>query len=126
MGTLKQQSSEDINYTDRILWTTIFYDKIETMAFISVETKAEVTMVKILSSINQILLCHCFVMVLFGLLFMADTEAADYDLEDTDYEESFLMERADAVSSLLPCLAALTIGAVVASGGKRVLLGIQQ
>ena len=96
------------------------------MAFISVETKAEVTMVKILSSMNQILLCHCFVMVLFGLLSMADTDAADYDLEDTDYEESILMERADAVSSLLPCLAALTIGAVVASGGRRVLLGIQQ
>merc|ERR1712098_82191 len=56
-------------------WTTLFYDKIKTMAFISVETKAEVTMVKILSSMNQILLCHCFVMVFFGLLAMADTEA---------------------------------------------------
>merc|ERR1711942_440907 len=114
------------NYTDRILWTTLLYDKIETMAFISVETKAEVTMVKILSSLNQILLCHCFVMVFFGLLSMADTEAADYDVEDTDFDENFLMERADTVSSLLPCLAALTIGAVVASGGRRVLLGIQQ
>ena len=96
------------------------------MAFISVETKAEVTMVKILSSMNQILLCHCFVMVFFGLLSIADTEAAFYDLEDTDYEESILMERADTVSSLLPCLAAFIIGAVVASGGRRVLLGIQQ
>merc|ERR1711862_331669 len=111
--------------TDKIHWTTFFYDKIETMAFISVETKAEVTMVKILSSINQILLCHCFVMVFFGLLSMANTEAADYGLEDIDYEESVLMERADTVSNLLPCLAALTIGAVVASGGRRVLLGIQ-
>merc|ERR1711942_431698 len=107
-------------------WTTLFYDKINTMAFISVETKAEVTMVKILSSMNQILLCHCFVMVFFGLLAMADTEAAEHDLEDIDFEESLLMERADTVSSLLPCLAAFTIGAVVASGGRRVLLGIQQ
>merc|ERR1711942_456778 len=115
------------NYKDRIHWTTLFYDKIKTMAFISVETKAEVTMVKILSSMNQILLCHCFVMGFFGLLSMANTEAADYDLEDTDYEENFLMERADTVSSLLPCLAAFIIGAVVvASGGRRVLLGIQQ
>ena len=58
------------------------------MAFISVETKSEVTMVKILSSMNQILLCHCFVMMILGLLFMADSEAADYDLEEDDYEES--------------------------------------
>merc|ERR1712183_551845 len=103
---------------------TTFQDKIATMAFTTVETKAEVMMVKILISINQILLLTCFMMVLVGV-FEAETEADDA-VEVGDDDESFLMERADAVSSLLPCLAALTMGAVVVCGGRRVLLGVQQ
>merc|ERR1712228_543160 len=99
-------------------------DNILKMAFISVETKAEVTMVKLLSSLNQILLFHCFLMMIFADLIRTESEA-DYAIQEGDDNESFLMERADAVSSLLPCLAAITIGAVVASGGRRVLLGIQ-
>merc|ERR1712212_781774 len=99
-------------------------DKIFIMAFITVETKAEVMMVKILSSMNQILLFTCFMMMLVHM-FMKESEA-DNAVEDGDDDESFLMERADAVSSLLPCLAAIIMGAVVACGGRRVLLGIQQ
>merc|ERR1712212_1327734 len=99
-------------------------DKIFIMAFIIVETKADVMMVKILSSMNQILLFTCFMMMLVHM-FMKESET-DYAVEDGDDDESFLMERADAVSSLLPCLAAITMGAVVACGGRRVLLGIQQ
>merc|ERR1712055_563533 len=93
---------------------TSLKDKIVIMASITVESKAEVTMVKILSSMNQILLFTCLLMMLGESLFM------------TENDESFLMERADAVSSLLPCIAAFTIGAVVACGGRRILLGVQQ
>merc|ERR1712083_926482 len=94
------------------------------MAFITVETKADVMMVKILSFMNQILLFICFMMMLVHM-FMKESDA-DNAVEDGDDDESFIMERADAVSSLLPCLAAITMGAVVACGGRRVLLGIQQ
>merc|ERR1712228_670797 len=102
----------------------ILLDNILKMAFISVEIKAEVTMVKLLSSLNQILLFHCFLMMIFAELRRTESEA-DYAIQEGNDDESFLMERADAVSSLLPCLAAITIGAMVASGGRRVLLGIQ-
>merc|ERR1712002_172428 len=107
-------------YIDKIHWTTL-QDKIATMAFITAETKAEVVMVKILSSMNQILLFTCFVMMLVEL-FMTENET-DYAVEEGEDDESFLMERADAVSSLLPCLAAITIGAVGACGGRQVLIG---
>ena len=95
------------------------------MASITVESKAENTMVKILSSMNQILLFTCFMMMLVEMLFVTENEE-DYAVDASDDDESFLMERADAVSSLLPCLAALTMGAVVACGGRRILLGVQQ
>merc|ERR1739842_29206 len=100
-----------------------FEDNIATMAFISVESKAEITMVKFLSSVNQILLIHCFLMMLLTNLFSAETEA---DMFEEGYDdESFLMERADSLSSLLPCLAVLTLGAVaVAGSGRRYLFGI--
>merc|ERR1712002_798101 len=100
-------------------------DKILRMAFISVETRAEITMIKILSSLNQILLLHCFaMMVLAGMFVKTEHEVVELFQED-EVDESFLMERADAVSILLPCLAAVTLGAVVASGGSRVF-GILQ
>ena len=95
-------------------------DKILRMAFISVETRAEITMIKFLSSLNQILLLHCFtMMVLAGMFVKTEYEVVEAFPED-EVDESFLMERADAVLSLLPCLAAVTLGAVVVSGGSRV------
>merc|ERR1712055_886941 len=118
----------DMKYAgaDTILWTTkSFKDNIVTMAFITVESKAEVSMVKFLSSMNQILLIHCFIMMLLANLFTNETEVDLY--EEGDNDESFLMERADSLSSLLPCLDILTMGAVaVAGSGRRFLIDIQQ
>merc|ERR1712098_3776 len=110
---------------DTILRTTHNSGQHCKMAFICVETKAEALMVKFLSSINQIVLIYCFAMMLIADIIRGETEA-DYVFQEGDDDESFLMERADAVSSLLPCLAVLTMGVVVASGGRRVLFGIQQ
>merc|ERR1712142_392150 len=110
---------------DTILWTTQSLGQHLKMAFICVETKAEALMVKLLSSINQIVLIYCFVMMLIADMIRAESEE-DYAFQEGDDDESFLMERADAVSRLLPCLAVLTMGIVVASGGGRVLFGIQQ
>merc|ERR1711942_160238 len=108
----------------RITKTSIKIDNIAVMAIVSVETKAEVMMVKCLSSLNQFLLIHCFVMMLIADFIRADTEA-DYDFQEGDDDESQLMDRADAVSSLLPCLTVVVLGAVMASGGRQVLLGIE-
>merc|ERR1712055_1119699 len=100
-------------------------DNIATMAFITVENKAEVSMVKFLSSMNQILLIHCFIMMLLANLFTNETDAELF--EEGGDDEKFLMERADSLSSLLPCLAILTMGAVaVAGSGRRFLFDIQQ
>merc|ERR1712179_631501 len=61
--------------------------------------------------------------MLFANLFTKETEADLF--EEGDDEESFLMERANSLSSLLPCLAILTIGAVaVAGSGRRFQFGI--
>merc|ERR1712212_374421 len=97
-------------------------DNIIIMAFIYVETKAEVSMVKFLSSVNQIVLIHCIIMMLITNLFGRETEANLF--EEGDEDESFLMERADSLSSLLPCIAALTLGAVAVAGNRRRLLSI--
>merc|ERR1711909_27615 len=111
---------------DTIHWTTkSIKDNIVKMAFITVESMAEVSMVKFLSSLNQILLIHCFIMMLLANLFTIETEADLF--EEGDDDESFLMERADSLSSLLPCLAILTMGAVaVAGSGRRYLFDMQQ
>merc|ERR1711955_60134 len=111
---------------DTIHWTTkSSKDNIAIMAFITVESKAEVSMVKFLSSLNQILLIHCFFMMMLANMFINETEADSF--EEGDDDESFLMERADSLSSLLPCLAILTVGAVaVAGSGRRFLINIQQ
>merc|ERR1712215_161229 len=112
--------------TDTIHWTTIhsFKDNIATMALNNVESKAEVSMVKFLSSMNQILLIHCFIMMLLANPFTYETGADLF--EEGDNDESFLMERADSLSSLLPCLAVLTMGAVIVAGsGRRFQFGIQ-
>merc|ERR1712179_643593 len=111
---------------DTIHWTTeTFKDNIATMAFTTVESKAEVSMVKFLSSMSQILLIHCFIMMLLANLFTNENEADLF--EEGDNDESFLMERADSLSSLLPCLAILTMGAVaVAGSGRRYLFDMQQ
>ena len=91
------------------------------MAHISVETKAEVTMIKFLSSVNQILLFHCFLVMLLAEMVRTEYEEDNVFQEDED-DESFITERAYTVTSLLPCLAALTLGVVVASGGRRVFV----
>merc|ERR1712042_156192 len=96
-----------------------------TMAFIAVETKAEAIIVKVLSSMNQILLLHCFLMMVIADSVRTETEA-DYDFNEGDDDESFLVERADAVSNLLPCLAVLTTGVAALSGGRRFIFGIRQ
>merc|ERR1711942_468755 len=99
-----------------------YFDKITVMAVVSVESNSEVMMVKFLSSLNQFVLIHCFFMMLIADFIRAETEA-DYAFQDGDDDESQLMDRADAVSSLLPCLAVVVLGVVVGSGCRRVLLG---
>merc|ERR1712112_644989 len=123
MGTATSRHGE-IDTIRRITKTTNKIDNIAVMAMVSVETKAEVMMVKFLSSLNQFVLLHCFVMMLLADFIRADTEA-DYAFQEGDDDESQLIDRADAVSSLLPCLAVVIVGAVVASGGRRVLSGVQ-
>merc|ERR1712243_410720 len=95
-------------------------DKILRMAFISVETRAEITMIKFLSSLNQILLLHCFTMIVLAGMFANTEHDVVEAFQEEEVDESILMERADAVSILLPCLAAVTLGAVATSGGSRV------
>jgi len=64
-------------------------------------------------------------MMLLANLFTNETDADLF--EEGDNDESFLMERADSLSSLLPILAILTMGAVaVAGSGRRFLFDIQQ
>merc|ERR1712042_97084 len=121
MGTATSRHGET-DTIRRITKTFNKTDNIAVMAFVSVETKAEALMVKFLSSLNQFVLIHCFVMMLLADFIRADTEA-DYAFQEGDDDESQLMDRADAVSSLLPCLAVVIMGAVVASGGRRVLSG---
>merc|ERR1712112_357652 len=123
MGTATSRHGE-IDTIRRITKTTNKIDNIAVMAFVSVETKAEVMMVKFLSSLNQFVLIHCFVMMLLADLIRGETEF-DYTFQEGDDDESQLMDRADSVASLLPCLAVVIMGAVVASGGRRVLLGIE-
>ena len=77
-------------------------------------------MIKFLSSLNQILLVHCFTMMVLAGMFVKTEQEVVEAFQENEVDESFLMERADAVSILLPCLAAATLGAVVASGGSRV------
>ena len=77
-------------------------------------------MIKFLSSLNQILLVHCFTMMVLAGMFVKTEQEVVEAFQENEVDESFLMERADAVSILLPCLAAATLVAVVASGGSRV------
>ena len=84
------------------------------MAFTK-ETKTEVIMVKMISTVNQILLVHCFLMMIFADLFRTETEA-DYIQQEGDNDERTLMDRADSVSSLLPALSILTMGFLVDTG----------
>jgi len=89
------------------------------MAF-TTETKTEMMMVKMISTVNQIFLVHCFLMMTFSDLFRTETEA-DYIYQEGDDDERTLMDRADSVSSLLPALSLLTMGFLVVSGGRRFL-----
>ena len=89
------------------------------MAF-TTETKTEVIMVKMISTVNQILLVHCFLMMMFADIFRTESEA-DYIYQEGDDDERTLMDRADSVSSLLPALSMLTMGFLVVTGGRRFL-----
>merc|ERR1712129_77810 len=79
------------------------------MAYTTMETKTEALMVKLISTINQILLLHCFVMMIFSDFFTTETEA-DYQYQEGDNDERTLMDRADSVFILLPTLSALAMG----------------
>merc|ERR1712086_1152265 len=94
------------------------------MANISIETKTEILMVKFISTLNQILLVHCFLMMIFADFFRTETEA-DYIFQEGDDDEHTLMDRADSISSLLPALTVLTVGFLAARGGRK-FLGLVQ
>ena len=89
------------------------------------ETKTEVLMIKLFNTLNQILLVHCFLMMMFADFFRTETEA-DYLYQEGDDDERSLMDRAESVSSLLPLLPVLTLGFLGAAAGGRRALGIQQ
>ena len=88
------------------------------MAHTTMETKTEALMVKLISSINQILLLHCFVMMIFSDVFKTETEA-DYQYQEGDHDERTLMDRADSVFILLPTLSALAMGFLAVTEGRR-------
>merc|ERR1712129_503732 len=73
------------------------------MAFTTMEIKTEAMMIKLLNTLNQILLVHCFLMMMFADFFRTEIEA-DYIYQEGDDDERSLMDRADSVSSLLPLL----------------------
>ena len=94
------------------------------MATISIETKTEALMVKFISTLNQILLVHCFLMMIFADFFRTETEA-DYFFQEGDDDEHTLMDRADSKSILLPALTVLTVGFLALTGGRK-FLGLVQ
>merc|ERR1712129_209657 len=87
------------------------------MAYTTMETKTEALMVKLISSINQILLLHCFVMMISNF-FETETEA-DYQYQEGDHDERTLMDRADSVFILLPTLSALAMGFLAVTEGRK-------
>ena len=89
------------------------------------ETKTEAQMIKLFNTLNQILLVHCFLMMMFADFFRTETEA-DYIFQEGDDDEHSLMDRADSVSSLLPVFLVLPLGFLGAAVGGRRALGIQQ
>ena len=89
------------------------------------ETKTEAQMIKLFNTLNQILLVHCFLMMMFADFFRTETEA-DYIYQEGDDDERSLMDHVDSVSSLLPLLPVLTLGLLGADAGERRALGIQQ
>ena len=88
------------------------------MAYTTMETKTEALMVKLISTINQILLLHCFVMMIFSDFFKTETEA-DYQYQEGDHDERTLMDRADSVFILLPTLSALAMAFLAVTEGSR-------
>ena len=94
------------------------------MAITSIETKTEVLMVKFISTLNQILLIHCFLMMIFADFFRIETDA-DYIFQEGDDDEHTLMDRADSMSILLPALTVLSVGFLAATGGRK-FLGLVQ
>ena len=84
------------------------------------ETKTEVLLVKIVSIINQILLIHCFLMMMIADFLRTETEA-DYNYQEGDDDELTLMDRAHSWSSLLPALSVLTMGFLTVTGGRQFL-----
>merc|ERR1712129_215132 len=91
------------------------------MAFNNIETKTEALMIKLFNTLNQILLVHCFLMMMFADFFRTETEA-DYIYQEGDDDERSLMDRADSVS----LLSVLLLGLLGAAVGGRRALGLQQ
>ena len=90
------------------------------MAFSTMETKTEALMVKFISTVNHILLAHCFFMMMFSDFLRIETEV-DNLYQEGDDDERTLMDRADSVSSLLPVVAVLTTGFLaIVTGGRRI------
>merc|ERR1712129_485920 len=88
------------------------------MAFIIVEeNKTDAVMVKLISTVNQILLVHCFLMMIFADFFRTETET-DHIFQEGDDDERSLMDRADSVCSLLPVLSVLSMGLLAITGGR--------
>merc|ERR1712086_1135387 len=79
------------------------------MAFITVENKTEAVMVKLISTANQILLVHCFLMMIFADFFRTKMET-DHIFQEGDDDERTLMDRAGTVSCLLPMLSVISMG----------------
>merc|ERR1712142_1423720 len=69
-------------------WTTQSLGQHLKMAFICVETKAEALMVKLLSSINQIVLIYCFAMMLIADMIRAESEE-DYAFKKVTMTRAF-------------------------------------
>ena len=76
------------------------------------ETKTEVLMIKLFNTLNQILLVHCFLMMMFADFFRTET-VANYIYQEGDDDEHSLMDRADSLSSLLPLLTVLPWASLV-------------
>ena len=62
------------------------------------DVKTELFLVKTISFVNQILLVHCFLQMMFADFFRTETEA-DYFYHEGDDDERTLMDRADSLST---------------------------
>ena len=95
------------------------------MAFTTMENKTEAVIVKLISIANQILLVHCFLMMIFADLFRTEMET-DHIFQQGDDDERTLMDRAESMSSLLLLLSFFSMGVLGITGGRRFMDAINQ